>query len=333
MNQPLHILHLEDNPADFQLVRDQLAHAGIAAEVSLATRRDEFIALVDKEKWDMILADYRLPDFTGLDALKLVREKNATVPFILLSGTIGELAAIESLKAGATDYVLKQNRERLPSSIRRAVAEAAERAGRELAEADLRQSEKQYRLLFHGNPHPMWVFDLETLAILEVNEAAVNRYGYSQKEFLSMTLADLRVPDRQRHDNNSVWDAGSQGIVWRHRRKNGGVMDMEVIWTPLAFRGRLGALTMATDVTDRRRNAQHNAVFGKLSHQLAPSPWPRRPPCSSARRRMSCSTGMIFRSTCMMRERMRWFRCGPSPPSRASAWRFPPRRSPRRRMR
>ena len=136
----------------------------------------------------MILADYRLPNFTGIEALKLVREKLPHTPFILLSGTIGELAAIESLKAGATDYVLKQNRERLPSSIVRAVAEAAERARRELAEAELRQSEKQYRLLFQGNPHPMWVFDLEKLTILEVNEAAMQHYGFSREEFLAMTL-------------------------------------------------------------------------------------------------------------------------------------------------
>ena len=267
--QPLRILHLEDNPVDSQLVRDQLAHEGVAAVVSLATGRAEFLELLPKGKWDLILADFRLPNFTGIEALKLVREKLPLTPFILLSGTIGELAAIESLKAGATDYVLKQNRERLPSSILRAVAEAEERLRRELAESDLRQSEKQYRLLFQGNPHPMWVFDLETLKIVEVNESAINHYGFSQAEFLTMTLLDLRVADRDRHDNNSVWDAESQGIVWRHRHKNGRMMDMEVIWTPLAFRGRLCALTMATDVTERRRSAHHNSVFGKLSHQLS----------------------------------------------------------------
>ena len=111
-----------------------------------------------------------------------------------MSGTVGEQASIESLKAGATDYILKQNRERLPSAVRRAVAEASERVRREAAEADLRRSEKQYRLLFQGNPHPMWVFDLESLAILEVNEAATQHYGYPRDEFLQMTLADLRVP-------------------------------------------------------------------------------------------------------------------------------------------
>ncbi len=269
IKEPLRILHLEDNPEDSKLVRDQLAHAGIAAEVSLTTQREDFLTALDRQSWDLILADYRLPNFTGLDALRLVREKNTTTPFILLSGTIGELAAIESLKAGATDYVLKQNRERLPSSIRRAVSEAAERVRREAAEADLRQSERQYRLLFQGNPHPMWVFDLEKLNILEVNEAAMQHYGFSREEFLSMTLADLRMPGRDRHDNNSIWDAESQGIIWRHRHKSGRMMDMEVIWTPLAFRGRLCALTMATDVTERRRTAHHNAVFGKLSHQLS----------------------------------------------------------------
>jgi len=257
MNQPLRILHLEDNPEDSKLVRDQLAHEGVSANVTLATGRGEFTALLTKEKWDLILADFRLPDFTGIEALRMVRDKYPSTPFILLSGTIGELAAIESLKAGATDYVLKQNRERLPSSILRAVAEAAERLRRELAESELRQSEKQYRLLFQSNPHPMWVFDLETLAIVEVNESAITHYGFSQQEFLTMTLVDLRVAERDRHDNNSVWDAESQGIVWRHRHKSGRAMDMEVVWTPLAFRGRLCALTMATDVTERRRTAHH----------------------------------------------------------------------------
>ncbi len=269
MNQPLHILHLEDNPADCQLVHDMLKHEGIAAEILLATRRAEFTTNLDRQKWDLILADYRLPDWTGLDALKLVREKFPSLPFILISGTIGELAAIESLKAGATDYVLKQNRERLPSAVRRAVAEAAERARREQAESDLRQSEKQYRLLFHDNPHPMWVFDLEKQTFLEVNEAAVAHYGYSHEEFLTMKLADLRVTERSQGGNVFSSPAESQGVVWRHRRKDGSTMDMEVAWRPLAFRDRLAALTMATDVTARHQTAHHNGVFGKLSHQLS----------------------------------------------------------------
>ena len=269
MSSPLRILHLEDNAADALLVRDQLAHDELAAEVHHVSSRDSFTQALNEGPWDLVLADYKLPNYTGLDALKLVRKKFPHLPFILMSGTIGEHAAIESLKAGATDYILKQKRERLPSAIRRAVAEAGERARREAAEEDVRRSEKHYRLLFQGNPHPMWVFDLETLAILEVNEAATQHYGYSRDEFLRMTLGDLRVPEDARAGKMAPADIKAQGLVWRHRRKNGAEMDMEVIWSPLAFHGKLAALTLATDVTVRRRVTQRNSVFGRLSHNLS----------------------------------------------------------------
>ena len=122
MNRMLRILHLEDNPLDSQLVRDQLSVAGVEADITVVSTREDFLATLPREKWDLILADYRLPKFTGIEALDIVREQDRVTPFILLSGTIGELAAIESLKAGATDYVLKQNRERLPSCILRALS-------------------------------------------------------------------------------------------------------------------------------------------------------------------------------------------------------------------
>ena len=269
MNPPLRILHLEDNPADVVLVRDQLAQDGLAAEITAVMRRAEFSRALAETKWDLVLADYRLPDFTGLDALKLVREKDAILPFILMSGDIGELAAIESLKAGVTDYILKQNRDRLPTAIRRAVAEAAERTLRANAEEELRRSEKQYRLLFQGNPNPMWVFDLESLTILEVNEAAVQQYGFTREEFLAMTIEDLRHQDRETLSRPPARETGGNGLVWKHRRKDGSTMDVEINWSPLAFQGRLAALTLATDVTVRRRSAQHNALFRRLSHNLS----------------------------------------------------------------
>ena len=269
MNSPLRILHLEDDP-DFSVwLKDFLTADGLAVAITPVIRREEYEKALVNGAFDLIIADYRLPDFNGMIALELARARVPEVPFILMSGTIGEQAAIESLKAGATDYVLKQNRDRLPAAVRRAVAEAVERARRQVAEEELRRSEKQYRLLFQGNPHPMWVFDLEKLTLLEVNEAAVAHYGFSREEFLGMTLTDLRVAEGEPQKHSPQPDAKSQGLVWRHRRKNGSVMDMEVIWSPLVFRGKLSALTMATDVTVRRRAARHNAVFRKLSHHLS----------------------------------------------------------------
>ena len=269
MNSPLRILHLEDNQDDVLLVRDLLQKDGIVADITPVARRAEFLAALDRQKWDLVIADYCLLDFTGAEALKAVRAKYPELPFILNSSVIDEQTAIENLKAGATDYVRKQNIERLPSAVRRALAEAGERARRQAAEDDLFRRERQYRVLFQGNPHPMWVFDLETLQLLEVNEAAIHHYGYTHEEFLKMKLTDLRASENGARGQAAEWDAQAEGLVWKHRRKDGVVMDMEIIWSPLAFEGRFAALTMATDVTSRRHLAQSSRVFGKLSHQLS----------------------------------------------------------------
>jgi PAS domain S-box-containing protein len=399
MNKRLHILHLEDEPDFSELVKTLLAQDGLDAEVKLVSDRPAFVQALADGNFDIIISDYRLPSFTGLEALKIAREKKPFTPFILVSGTIGEQAAIESLKAGATDYVLKQHPDRLPSAIRRAVEEAEERVKRrkvetemlrrekyfrtltensldiltildrtgvvaykspsvksvlgytpeemigknifanvhpedlpkvqevfqdimtepgrtatlqfryrhkdgawrhleaiaqnrladnEIAaivvnsrdvtdrwqvEEELRGSEKQYRLLFHSNPNPMWVFDLETLKFLEVNEATMQNYGYSSEEFLAMTLTDIRLPEAgvQNKNKKNALDNADRGRIWRHRRKDGSLIDVEVVWSPMAFRGRFAALTMATDVTERRRIERRNAVFSKLGHRLSAS--------------------------------------------------------------
>jgi PAS domain S-box-containing protein len=275
MNPPLHILHLEDNPADAQLVQDQLAAEHILADIRRVSRRADFIAALAAEPWDLILADYRLEDFSnGLEALKLAREKNHALPFILLSDTPDEQAVVESLQAGATDYLLKQKRGRLPAAVLRAVAEASARKRYDTTEAELRHSEKQYRLLFQDNPNPMWVFDLEKLTILEVNEVACQHYGYTSEEFLRMTLTDLRAVEHPiqglpHPPQTALPEAGVQGMIFRHQRKDKTEMDMELNWLPLVFRGKLAALTVATDVTIRRQAAHQNAALGTLSHHLS----------------------------------------------------------------
>ena len=138
------------------------------------------------------------------------------------------------------------------------------------AEEELRDSERQYRLLFHNNPNPMWVFDLETQGFLEVNEAAIQHYGYSHSEFLAMTISDIRPPEKDRRHKAAIPDvAGEKGFIWRHRRKDGSLIDVEVVWTPMVFHDRFAALTMAVDVTERLRVEHRNTVFSKLSHRLS----------------------------------------------------------------
>jgi signal transduction histidine kinase len=139
------ILHLEDDPNDAELVRAALEGEGLQAAVELVTSREAFTAAIEGGEVDLILSDYSLPGFDGATALRIARESRPDVPFIIVSGLLGEEAAVDSVRGGATDYVLKQRLERLGPSVRRAVAEAEERRRRRAAEEALDRSESQLR--------------------------------------------------------------------------------------------------------------------------------------------------------------------------------------------
>jgi PAS domain S-box-containing protein len=141
MPKPLRILSLEDDPKDAELIHEVLANEGIACSVIRVDTQVAFLASLEEGGIDLILADYSLPSFDGLSALKLALGKCPDVPFIFVSGTLGEDLAVEALKIGATDYILKTRLSRLGPSVLRALREAKERAERRRAEESLRRSE------------------------------------------------------------------------------------------------------------------------------------------------------------------------------------------------
>jgi DNA-binding response OmpR family regulator len=141
VNDPLRILLLEDDTADAELIQELLEVAHFVCDVTRAQTRAEFLDALDTADVDLILADYKLPAFDGLSALELALSARPNLPFIFVSGTLGEDVAIEALKIGATDYVLKTRLSRLVPSVQRALREAQERAERKKAEEALRRSE------------------------------------------------------------------------------------------------------------------------------------------------------------------------------------------------
>jgi PAS domain S-box-containing protein len=141
MRNPLRILSIEDDPKDAKLIQDLLETEGIACEVTRVDTQAALLASVEQGGIDLILADYSLPSFDGISALKFAMKACPDVPFIFVSGTLGEEVAIEALKIGATDYVLKTRLSRLVPSVLRALREATEKAERKRAEESLRQSE------------------------------------------------------------------------------------------------------------------------------------------------------------------------------------------------
>jgi PAS domain S-box-containing protein len=141
MKPPLRILYLEDDPRDAELVQEALETAGIACQLTRVETQADFIASLEQGDVSLILADYALPSFDGLSALKIARQRWPHVPFIFVSGTLGEEVAVESLKIGATDYVRKTLLSRIVPSVQRALREARERMELSRAAEALRRSE------------------------------------------------------------------------------------------------------------------------------------------------------------------------------------------------
>jgi two-component sensor histidine kinase len=149
----LRILLLEDSVLDAELVTEALSSSGLAVAVERVMLEEEFAGALRDGSWDLVLADYILPGFDGLNALALVRKRFPELPFVFVSGALGEEVAVEALKRGATDYVLKDRLDRLPVTVQRALAEARERAEKRQAQEALQKLLDERTALLHELDH------------------------------------------------------------------------------------------------------------------------------------------------------------------------------------
>jgi diguanylate cyclase (GGDEF)-like protein/PAS domain S-box-containing protein len=190
----MRVLILEDVAEDAELVLRQLKSDGIETTSRCVATEGEYLAQLDAFLPDVILSDYSLPGFDGMRALELAREKRPDTPFIFVSGTIGEELAIESLRCGATDYVLKTNLERLPSAVRRARREFAEREARRGAESELHLRHRA----IEASANSIMIVDCQQQkhSIVYVNPAFERITGYSREEALGRSPAFLHGDDR-----------------------------------------------------------------------------------------------------------------------------------------
>ncbi|MBK1689281.1 hybrid sensor histidine kinase/response regulator [Rubrivivax gelatinosus] len=139
---PVRLLHLEDSEADHALAMAQLRRAGLQVQVERVDSREAFVEALARP-WDLILSDFNLPAFTGLQALEIVRERGSLVPFILVSGEIGEDTAVEAMRNGASDYLLKNNLARLAPAIEHAITAAETRRAKLRADLELQASQER----------------------------------------------------------------------------------------------------------------------------------------------------------------------------------------------
>ncbi|HEU4614713.1 MAG TPA: PAS domain S-box protein, partial [Kofleriaceae bacterium] len=197
MATPLRVLVVDDSDDDAAMLLRELRRGYEPTYERVCTSDGMRAALT--RPWELVISDWSMPSFTGLDAFRLVREADLDLPFLLVSGTIDEDIAVNALKAGVHDFIVKGRYARLLPSIARELREAENRRRKRAADAEVARqrelvarSEERYRSIFESSPVPMWTYDRDTLKFVAVNDAAVRHYGYTRDELATMTIADIR---------------------------------------------------------------------------------------------------------------------------------------------
>ncbi len=196
MREPLRVLLVEDNEDDALLLVEELRAGGFAPQYARVQTEQELRESLAQNSWELVLADYTLPNFSGVGALRTIRQSGQDIPFIIVSGTVSEQQAIDMMREGAHDFILKQSLARLVPAVRRELGEAAGRRERRRVEEALREQEAQLRLITDNSPDAIITID-EACNIRFANPASETIFGYAIAEMEGQPITML-VPERFR---------------------------------------------------------------------------------------------------------------------------------------
>jgi PAS domain S-box-containing protein len=227
----MRILNLEDNQPDAELNAAMISARWPHCEFVRVETREGFVAALEQDNFDLIISDFTMPGFGGREALALARKQCPETPFIFVSGTIGEDAAIEAVKNGATDYVVKHRLMRLIPAVERALREAVDRAERERAEMSMRESEHKYREVFECLDEAAFLADEKTGRIIDTNRCAEKMLDCRRSEILGRQQSQfLAVPTQVQGVDNSPFECALT-------RANGGALPVRVHTALLTIHG------------------------------------------------------------------------------------------------
>lgn len=291
MKKRLRLLLIEDSDWDAELLLTYLKKGGYELEFKRIQTVAELRENLHKTDWDVILADYNLPQFSALAALEVVQKSGLDIPFIIVSGAIGEDTASAAMKAGAHDYLMKNNLARLVPAVERELREAENRAGRRRTNEALRESELRYRLLWETATDAIILIDPES-RIHFANPAVQEIFGYRPDELIGQSLAilqpeSLRKAHRaglSRYLRTSVkrlnWRATETTAV----RKDGTEIPVEVAFSDMELQGKRWFVGFIRDVTDRKvaerelhRHEEQFRVAREIQQHLFPKAAPELP--------------------------------------------------------
>jgi len=271
MNQTYRVLLVEDESLDAELNIREIKKVLPSSIFQVVDNRNGYMDLLKNFVPDIIISDFNMPSFDGLSALKIAQKVCPLTPFIMVTGSINEDTAVECMKAGALDYVLKDSLKRLGSSVLSALEQRKIRQERIDAFETIKLNEAKYRYMFHNNPQPMWIYDLETFGFLEVNDAAEKHYGFSKEEFLSLNLEDI-LPlfeiEKLTKNKKSIDSQINLTGEWTHKKKNGELISVETVSYFIIFNQRNARHVLINDITERKKAEEELIRERKLLRTL-----------------------------------------------------------------
>jgi two-component system, cell cycle sensor histidine kinase and response regulator CckA len=282
----IRVLLLEDNPADAELSLRQLRRDGFQVDADIVRSPDEFKERITSRTYDIVLGDYRLPGWTGMEAFQWLRAEGHDLPFILVSGTLGDDFAVECIKLGVTDYVLKDRLERLTVAVRRALEEEQLRrqhrkniTERLQNEERLRQSEERFSKAFRSSPLPITISTRAEGRYVDANEAFLRMMGRPREELVGRTANELNVWNFPEDRNKMVEALDRDGRVSAletvFNSRTNGERRVQVSAELIQLNGIPCVLAITNDVTEAKRmeaqfrQAQKMEAVGRLAGGMA----------------------------------------------------------------
>jgi PAS domain S-box-containing protein/putative nucleotidyltransferase with HDIG domain len=277
MTGHLRVLIVEDSEDDTLLLVRKLQHEGYDVVFERVETAEAMKAALEREKWDIILSDYSMPHFSGTAALSLLKEKGLDIPFIIVTGTLRDVQAVAAMKAGAHDYIMKDNLTRLPAAVERELREADVRREKKLADEALREEEEKLRIITASAGDAVMMIDNNGV-ITFWNKAAEKMFGYTHDEATGRELHKLIVPEKYRQDfvtGFKTFRETGQGRVigstleLEGRRKDGTTFFTEHTISSVNIKGKWHAIGVARDITERKKAEEKlNQSYKKLRKTL-----------------------------------------------------------------
>ncbi|CAN5529333.1 histidine kinase dimerization/phosphoacceptor domain -containing protein [soil metagenome] len=260
----LNVLVIEDNPADLFLIEQMLLLSnGKIQHIYTADRISAGIELLNQFDINIVLLDLSLPDSFGFDSFLSIKRSAKKIPVIILTGLSDTEMALEAIKAGAKDYLVKGEfkTDILVKSIQYSIE-------RKNAEEKILASEEKYRQMFYKNPFPAWIYDIDSFKILEVNDTAIQKYGYQRAEFLNLVVQDIYLEESKSQVTEFTEEIELSGIeIWKHKKSDGNIILVEATWYEIDYFGVAAMQVQINDVTEKVKLQEELNHQQKLKQQ------------------------------------------------------------------